>query len=273
MADATRFQFTSSSVPGAYDEYLVPRLFAPWAEVLLDAAKVRSGDKVLDVATGPGTVARAAALRVGTQGHVVGTDISPAMLAIARSKPPAQNSARIEYVESPAAPLRVPSASFEVVLCQQGLQFFPDRGQALQEMCRALRPGGRLGVAVWGALNECEVYAAYHRALRDAGLNELAETMTLPFSWPAGADVATAVRKAEFSEVRVEARRLPLVYEGGVKQVIAALAGAPIGPALAELHSTVQARLATAAQHAFKSLLDGSSVRGQMVANILTAVK
>jgi hypothetical protein len=81
-------------------------------------------------------------------------------------------------------------------------------------------------------------------------LNELAETMTLPFSWPAGADLAAAVRKAEFSEVRVEARSLPLAYEGGVKQVIAALAGAPIGPALAEfaLHCPGTARYSRAAR-------------------------
>jgi ubiquinone/menaquinone biosynthesis C-methylase UbiE len=272
MTDATRFQFTSSSVPGAYDEYLVPRLFAPWAQVLLDATNVRPGDKVLDVATGPGTVARAAALRVGKQGQVIGTDISAPMLAIARSKSPTENGAYIEYIESPAAPLAVRSASFDVVLCQQGLQFFPDRVLALQEMRRALRSGGRLSVAVWGALKDCEVYAAYHRALSDAHLNALAQTMTLPFSWPSRDDIAAATQKAGFSQVRVETRRLPLVYEGGVTQVMAALAGAPIGPALAELTPTVQATLATAAQRAFKSLLDAGSVRGQMVANILTAV-
>jgi ubiquinone/menaquinone biosynthesis C-methylase UbiE len=142
MADATRFQFTSSSVPGAYDEYLVPRLFAPWAEVLLDAAKVRSGDKVLDVATGPGTVGRAAALRVGTQGHVVGTDISAAMLAIARSKPPAQNSARIEYVESPAAPLRVPSASFDVVVCNKDFSSSQTAGKHSRKCAAPCAPAG-----------------------------------------------------------------------------------------------------------------------------------
>src|SRR5262249_15954118 len=154
-------------------------------------------------------------------------------LTVARSKPPAQGAAPIDYIESPAAPLQVSSASFDVVLCQQGLQFFPDRRQALREMRRALRPGGRLGVAVWGALDECDIYAAYFQALRSAGLNDLAETMTLPFSWPRGADLAAAIENAEFSDVRANARRLPLVYEGGVEQVIAALAGAPIGPAIA----------------------------------------
>jgi ubiquinone/menaquinone biosynthesis C-methylase UbiE len=273
MADATRFQFTSASVPRAYDEYLVPRLFDPWATVLLDAAKVEAGDVVLDVATGPGTVARAAALRVGKTGRVVGTDISGPMLAIARSKPAVSGAGPIEYVESPAAPLAAPSGAFNVALCQQGLQFFPDRDMALGEMRRALRPGGRLGMAIWSALDNCEIYAAYHRALRDAGLNELAETMSLPFSWPSGESIAAAVRKAGFTEVHVESRSLSLVYEDGIGQTMAALAGAPIGPALAELPSAIHARLGTAAQQAFKSLQDGRAVRGLMVANIVTAYR
>jgi ubiquinone/menaquinone biosynthesis C-methylase UbiE len=70
------------------------------------------------------------------------------MLAIARSKPEASGGGRIEYTESPAAPLAVPSSTFDAALCQQGLQFFPDRDMALREMRRTLRPGGRLAIVV-----------------------------------------------------------------------------------------------------------------------------
>ena len=61
MIDATRFQFTDGAVPKAYNEYLVPRVFEPWAHRLLDEVELGSGDIVLDIATGPGTVARVAA--------------------------------------------------------------------------------------------------------------------------------------------------------------------------------------------------------------------
>ena len=69
-----------------YDEIMVPRMFEPFAELLLDQVNLLSGEAVLDVACGPGTVARLAALRVGPSGRVTGCDLSPAMLELARSK-------------------------------------------------------------------------------------------------------------------------------------------------------------------------------------------
>jgi ubiquinone/menaquinone biosynthesis C-methylase UbiE len=85
MTDATRFQFNNPSVPKAYDEFLVPRLFEPWAKLLLDVAELRPGASVLDIATGPGTVARLAAARIGAKGRVVAIDIAQPMLDISRS--------------------------------------------------------------------------------------------------------------------------------------------------------------------------------------------
>ena len=125
MSEDTGFQFTDDAVPRAYEEVLVPRLFELWALLLLDECNLRPSTIVLDVATGPGTVARLAAKRIGPSGRVVATDISRPMLDVAKSKPSSPNSAPITYVESPAAPLAVESAAFDCVVCQQGLQFFP----------------------------------------------------------------------------------------------------------------------------------------------------
>ena len=94
MADATRFQFNDPSVPKAYDELLVPRLFEPWAKLLLDEAGLQPGECVLDIATGPGTVARLAAMRLGPQGGVVATDIAQPMLDIAKGKTSHQHRRR-----------------------------------------------------------------------------------------------------------------------------------------------------------------------------------
>ena len=75
MTDAANYQFTNLSGPKAYDEFFVPRLFQPWAKLLLDEVNLRPGEAVLDVATGPGTVARLAAVKLGSQGRVVDIDI------------------------------------------------------------------------------------------------------------------------------------------------------------------------------------------------------
>ena len=183
MTDATKYQFTTPSVPKAYDEFFVPRLFEPWAKLLLDEVNLQPGEAVLDVATGPGTVARLAAVRLGSQGRVVATDIALPMLDIARAKPVVAGAARIEYLESPAAPLAAPRGTFDAVLCQQGLQFFPDRPGALREMHRVLKPNGRAAIAVWAELERNQIFAAYHAALHatvpacelDDGALQLAE--------------------------------------------------------------------------------------------------
>src|SRR5260370_11496423 len=187
MTDATKYQFTTPSVPKAYEEFLVPRLFEPWARLLLDEVYLQPGEAVLDVATGPGTVARLAAARLGPKGRVVATDIALPMLDIARAKPVAAGAARIEYVESPAAPLEAPSGTFDAVLCQQGLQFFPDRPGALREMHRVLKPNARAAIAVWTQIERNQIFAAYHAALRATVNAALADLMMAPFSCPSGA--------------------------------------------------------------------------------------
>jgi ubiquinone/menaquinone biosynthesis C-methylase UbiE len=148
MPDATQFQFNVPSVPKAYEEFLRPRLFEPWAKLLLDEAALRAGESVLDIATGPGTVTCLAAMRVGPEGRVLAIDIAQPMLDIAKAKAVSPGSAKVDYQLSPATPLPSPSAAFDVVLCQQGLQFFPDRIGALREMRRVLKPGGHVGIAV-----------------------------------------------------------------------------------------------------------------------------
>src|ERR1700674_3867732 len=181
MADATRFQFNDPSVPKAYDELLVPRLFEPWAKLLLDEAGLQPSECVLDIATGPGTVARLAAIRLGPHGRVLATDIAQPMLDIAKGKTQPPTSAPIEYLQSPAAPLAAATAAFDAVLCQQGLQFFPDRAAALREMRRVLKPSGRAGIAVWAELERNQIYAAFHAALHATVPSELAELITAPF--------------------------------------------------------------------------------------------
>jgi ubiquinone/menaquinone biosynthesis C-methylase UbiE len=241
MTDATRFQFNDPAVPKAYDEFLVPRLFEPWAKLLLDEAELRLRQRVLDIATGPGTVARLAAMRVGPQGRVVATDIAQPMLDIAKSKIQPPSSAPIEYLQSPAAPLAAATGSFDAVLCQQGLQFFPDRAAALLEMRRVLKPSGRAAIAVWAELERNQIYAAFHAALLATAPSELAQLITAPFSWPSGAALKVAAEDAGFRQVRLVTRSLPMVLEGGVEQAVRAFAGTPTSPGVASLAQEVQA--------------------------------
>jgi SAM-dependent methyltransferase len=146
-----------------YERYFVPVIFRPWATDLLDLAAPRPGERVLDVACGTGIVARLAAERVGPTGNVVGLDLNPGMLAVAGSATPA--GASIEWRKANAEDMPFPDESFDLVVCQQGLQFFPNKPVALREMHRVLTPGGRLAISVWRDIQYIPGYLALAEAL------------------------------------------------------------------------------------------------------------
>lgn len=125
-----------------YERFFVPAIGAPLAKDLTKTAALRPGERVLDVACGTGVIARLASEQVGDTGNVAGLDVNPGMLAVARSAMPPDMS--VEWHEASAEAMPLPDASFDVVLCQMGLQFMGDKAAALREMWRVLAPGGRL---------------------------------------------------------------------------------------------------------------------------------
>ncbi|MBV9278594.1 MAG: class I SAM-dependent methyltransferase, partial [Chloroflexi bacterium] len=232
----TAYAAATADAMTVYDEIMVPRIFGPWADLLLDTVGIAQGDRVLDVATGPGTVARRAAARTGASGRVTGCDLSPAMLEVATSKPPDAGAAAIGYVHCPADALDVPDGAFDVALCQQGLQFFPDRPAALAEMRRALRPGGRLGLAVWCTIEECPPFAALADACEPVLGAEVTSTYRQgPWGLPDPDELRRLVVAAGFSGVEVTRRTLPVVVEGGPSQMLATTGCAVLAPLIAAL--------------------------------------
>jgi SAM-dependent methyltransferase len=135
--------------PAIYEQLNVPAFFAAFSDELLDRARLDDGERILDVATGTGVVLRRARERYPGRARAVGLDITPGMLAVARDK---AQGLDIEFVEGDAADLPFEDGAFDVVTCQQGLQFFPERDRALREFRRVLAPGGRAVVACWSEL-------------------------------------------------------------------------------------------------------------------------
>jgi ubiquinone/menaquinone biosynthesis C-methylase UbiE len=184
------YAMNQASFPEMYERWLVGPLFRPWAEALVEEMRVAASDRVLDIACGTGIVARIASQRAR---HVVGVDISAGMLAVARNVAP-----NVDWREgnATALPLRT-GEQFDVVLCQQGLQFFADKPAAAAQMRAELAPGGRLAVSVWRADDEMPLLrelrlvaerhvgpiadqrynfgdaAALEALLRDAGLRDM----------------------------------------------------------------------------------------------------
>ena len=134
-------------------------------------AGVRAGDRVLDVAAGSGDQTLAVAQAVGAQGHVLATDLSPAIVALARDNATRAGFARVETRVADGEDLGVREASFDAAVCRLGLMFFPDPLQGLREICRALRPGGGVCTMVFSRpeKNPC-VTILMSTALKHAGL-------------------------------------------------------------------------------------------------------
>lgn len=142
MAEQPFGKAYAGELPANYERFFVPAIGEPLATDLIRLASLTPGERVLDVACGTGLVARLAAQQAGDTGTVAGLDVNPGMLAVARSVTPA--SAPIEWHEASADAMPLPDTSFDVVLCQMGLQFMPDKAAALREMRRVLVRGGRL---------------------------------------------------------------------------------------------------------------------------------
>ncbi|MBA1147665.1 methyltransferase domain-containing protein [Ectothiorhodospiraceae bacterium WFHF3C12] len=159
-----------------YESRFVPALFGQWAEVLAETAGIKPGDEVLDVACGTGVAARAASKRAA-DGRVCGADPNPDMLAVARA-----NAPDIVWHETSAEALPFPDASFDVVVSQFGLMFFDDQIAGLRQMLRVLRPGGRMVVAVCGALDHSPGYAVLVEMLHRLFGHAVAEAFRAPFS-------------------------------------------------------------------------------------------
>jgi ubiquinone/menaquinone biosynthesis C-methylase UbiE len=193
-----------------FDSFFGPTLFSPWAEVLLDYAQPQPGERVLDLACGTGTVARKAAPLVGAAGTVVGADINPGMLEVARAYPDPEG-VPIAWQAHDAASLDFPDDSFDLVLCQQGLQFFPNRWAALKEIQRVLAEGGRLMLNLWQSL---ERHAVYH-ALIQAEAQTLGvprEAVAGPFLFPDAEELRALLESAGYRGVQVWSETLDAVF-------------------------------------------------------------
>jgi ubiquinone/menaquinone biosynthesis C-methylase UbiE len=191
----------------AYDRYIGrwSRLFVP---LVLAAAEIAAGAKVLDVATGTGEAALATFPIVGKSGFVIGSDVAPAMLSAARGR---LNHPSFGPVVADGQALPFGDGSFDAVICQLGLQFFPDPTRGLAEFRRVLRPGRCAAVCVissadrapmWGIL--CDVLSRFLPAQRDV--------LELSFALADAGHLETLFAGAGFRDISVERATRPVVF-------------------------------------------------------------
>jgi SAM-dependent methyltransferase len=199
--------------PEMYEQFYVPAIFRPLSRYVLEAAALRTGEGVLDLACGTGILARQAAATVGEAGRVTALDLRPGMLAVARSAP-TPPGASIDWKEGDATATDLPADTFDVVLCQQGLQFFADRLAALREMRRVARRGGRVVLAVWQGTDRHEFFRSMAeievRHLEDLGFT--LEDAMAPFSLGDGERLRKLSEEAGLENVEVTPASIEAIF-------------------------------------------------------------
>jgi len=252
-----------------YERVVLRYILAPWVPRLLDVADLRAGENVLDVACGTGGVARAAASRVGAAGRVTGLDLNARMLAVARSLP-APAGAAITWIERNALDTALPDRSFDVVLCQQGLQFFPDKTLALREMRRVLVPRGRLAISVWRSSG---VYnCAVGKALEQHVGREVAARFCASRDVPGDEDLRRFAADAGFQGVTLHVQKMTVRLPSPHDFVLAHLAATPVASDIKAMPDAARVALGHGAARLLAAYHEGAGVAFPEEVNVVTAM-
>jgi ubiquinone/menaquinone biosynthesis C-methylase UbiE len=251
-----------------YERVVVPHILGPWAPSLVDAARLTGGERVLDLACGTGVVTRIAAQLAGPAGRVTGIDLNAGMISVARSLPPAPG-APIEWREGSALAIPLPDASVDVVLCQQGLQFFPDKALAMREMRRVLCRGGRLALSVWSGTGIYNTIVG--EALARFASEEIASLFCASRRVPAKEELERLAVGAGFADVDVRVGRMNIHLPSVDRFVLEHLAGTPVAASIAALGGAARANIGALVRREMERFGDGDGVTYPEESHIVTA--
>jgi ubiquinone/menaquinone biosynthesis C-methylase UbiE len=238
----------AGSIPALYDRHLGDMLFAPYAQELARRAAAQAPRSVLEIAAGTGIVTRAlhAALPVAT---IVATDLNEAMIAHAATRLTAPN---VTWQQADAMSLPFDDGTFDLVVCQFGVMFFPDRIKAFREARRVLAPGGRYVFTTWASIEHSPLADIVARAAADAFPNDPPSFLTrTPYGHGDPAVTEAELRAAGFTQVEIATVDAPSRAASASDPAIGFCQGTPLR---SEIESRDPARLGAVTESAARSV-------------------
>lgn len=208
MTTSTEWQLAREAAE-RYEKILVPTILGPAARALVDWSAIKDGETILDIGTGTGAAARFAAERVGATGRVIGIDINPGMIQVAKSLPPI-NGAVIEWHEKSAYELPFNDQTVDAILSAQTLQFLKERQTALSEKYRVLKPGGRVAISLWSEIEENPYFHVLIDAVSKHIGEETAAGLQSIFNLSNADEIRALLEEAKFTDIEMTVKQLEL---------------------------------------------------------------
>ncbi|PWJ22271.1 class I SAM-dependent methyltransferase [Jannaschia seohaensis] len=258
------FQLTGRG-PEIYETVMVPLWFGRWAEALLDLVAPAPGERILDLACGTGITTRSLRDRVGPTGRVTGLDINAGMLAQARTLAPGSD---IDWLESDVAEISLADASFDAVISQHGLHYFPEPAAALGEIRRLLVPGGRTAHSIW--VGHSPYTEALCRALEPHLSPETVAKQRSQRETPAPDVLSALLDAAGFREIAVHRQELEIDVPEPAEFVPLHIASMPIAGAVAALPYAARAAIADEVTSRLADRIRNGRLRYPDAVNVVT---
>jgi len=259
------------SIPETYHRHLGPLWFEPYAVDLAGRLELaaKEAPRVLELAAGTGILTRRLRERLPAGASLVATDVNEPMLAVARAN--LGDKAGVEWRQADAGELPFAAETFDAVVCQFGLMFFPDRARALREAARVLVPGGQLLLNVWDSLEQNPLGRIAHETIARFFPTEPPDFYKVPFGLSDTGAVRTLLESAGFEEIRAVSVPLLAQAPSAEHAAIGLVRGNPILLAIRERGMAEPDEIVAAVAAALAKGFGNWPLRVPMQAHVFTA--
>ncbi|GIK42188.1 MAG: hypothetical protein BroJett011_60210 [Chloroflexota bacterium] len=207
MATSRQWQLAHEAAE-RYEHILVPAILGPFAQALVEWSALQPGEVVVDIGCGTGAAAHFAAEKVGPAGRVIGIDVNGGMIEVAKARTP--QGAPIDWYQKSAYDLPLANQTADIALCAQTLQFLDNRPQALAEMYRVLKPGGRVTLSSWTNIQESPYFNNLVAVISHHINHDTAAGLGAAFNLSNPDEIRSLLDKAGFRAIEVAATQLEL---------------------------------------------------------------
>ncbi len=258
----------SSGGPDAYEKYIVPAYTGAWADEIVNRACLGAGEKILDVACGTGLVARTASEKQNNSDLIYGIDVNEVMIKKAREIQPSINYHHGDVTEMP-----FPDNKFDVIFCQQGLQYFPDPSLALEEMNRVLVENGRVLLSVWRPIEYSPFYASLCKILEHYLNRKAASMLSGAFDFGGYEKLKTLFKNAGFNNIKVNIVIKQMSYSPLDEFIAGGLMASPFFKDIQEMQESKREEMLLEINKSNQDYIDDNGLAAPLESYIVNAEK